>query len=144
MKVECGVVGVHEEHCDAASGSKAGLLVILDLIGTRCSFLESANPLCLVPWYACAIQLSISDWDHRDVLLVQRQSRCISKAGHYGSNPRVTDITLRFRTIGGEVYTGKAYEPLLTKILARWPYNPGQSVWQNADNMINYGLVKYV
>lgn len=68
----------------------------------------------------------------------------VSKAGIYGSNPRVTDITIQFQTIGGDVYTGKAYGPLLTKILARWPYTTGVWVWQNADNMNDYALAKYV
>lgn len=68
----------------------------------------------------------------------------VTKARRYGSNPHVTDINIRFQTIGSEVYTGKAYGPLLTKILARYPYDTGQWVWQNADNMADCALGKYV
>ncbi len=52
MKVEYGVVDVQEEHCRAALGSKAGLLIFLDLdlVGTRCSVLDSANPSWLNAW----------------------------------------------------------------------------------------------
>ena len=68
----------------------------------------------------------------------------VSKAGRYGSNPHITDINIQFQTIGADLYTGKAYGPLLTKILARWPYYTGRWVWQNADNMNDYALAIYV
>lgn len=68
----------------------------------------------------------------------------VSEARRYGSNPHITDINIRFQDIAGDVYEGKAYDPLLSKVLARWPYSTGQWVWQNADNMNNYGLAKYI
>lgn len=68
----------------------------------------------------------------------------VSKAGQYGSNPCVTGITIRYQTIDGETYSGKAYGPLLSKSLTRWPYSPGTWVWENADNMNDYALAKYV
>lgn len=73
----------------------------------------------------------------------------VSNAGIYSDPPEnilphITDISIAFLTKAQELYTGKAYGPLLTKILARYPVYTGRWVWLNADNMNMYALAKYV
>lgn len=68
----------------------------------------------------------------------------VSKAGRYGSPEHITDLNVEFHDLDGFAYQAKAYAPLKSKILARYPTNTGKYVWLNADNMNLYGLAKYV
>lgn len=65
-----------------------------------------------------------------------------TKPGSGITYPHITDINIAFVDQAQDVWTGKAYGPLLTKILTRYPLAVGKWVWQNADNM--YALADYV
>ena len=73
----------------------------------------------------------------------------VSKTGSYSDPPtnilpHVTDVSIAFLNKDLDAYTGKAYRPLLTKILARYPLSNGQRIWQNSDNTNMYALAEYV
>lgn len=73
----------------------------------------------------------------------------VSKSGGYGDNLDVTDVRMRIpiRNDEGDLPVFKwvhAYEPLGTKMLARWGVSTGYWTVRNAESLLMFALARYV
>lgn len=72
----------------------------------------------------------------------------VSKSGSYGDNFKIIDVRMMFskRREDGRIidYWMRAYEPLGTKMLARWGFGTGFWTVQNAESFLMFTLARYV